>query len=278
MLGNYFNYPINLVKRFAILVPGLVVAYVSVKDIYPFINQWAPRAVAILLTYILAAYVLIPALMRIALVFFRPKHIPLYATTPDGFANDPVNIGVVATHTELLKVMRQAGWYRADKRTARNLLHMVTSVLLRRQYKNAPFSSLFLFGRKQDEGFQQPDGSSPHKRHHVRFWAASYPTSKKHEHHAFFWQRHYSPSGERIFWVGCVSLDTGIGIIRHNAQFTHRVHADTDKERDLLIHALTSHSTAHHVYTKQITKPYKLKNRVLKNHMRTDGVIKIVEL
>ncbi len=39
-----------------------------------------------------------------------------------------------------------------------------------RPYLTAPFSTLYLFDRGQDVGFQLPIGDSPRKRHHVRFW------------------------------------------------------------------------------------------------------------
>ena len=38
-------------------------------------------------------------------------------------------------------------------------------------YPTAPFSTLYLFARGQDVGFQKAIDSSPRKRHHVRFWA-----------------------------------------------------------------------------------------------------------
>ena len=155
---------------------------------------------------------------------------------------------------------------------------MAIGIILRRQYPTAPFSSLYLFGRKQDIGFELPDGSSPYRRHHVRFWAASYPTSKSHEEHAFFWQRHYAPSGERIFWVGAASRDTGLGFIRHNAQISHSVHHDTNAERDFLIGQLRSLKEVKHIYSKNITSPYRIRNRVLKSHLHTDGKIIICQL
>ena len=50
---------------------------------------------------------------------------------------------------------------------------MAVSFVFNRPYPTAPFSSLYLFGRKQDIGFQKAIDGSPRKRHHVRFWALS---------------------------------------------------------------------------------------------------------
>jgi hypothetical protein len=59
----------------------------------------------------------------------------------------------------------------ADKKNVRTSLKVVRSILLNQPYLNAPFSTLYLFGRGQDIGFQMPvEGEKTH-RHHVRFWA-----------------------------------------------------------------------------------------------------------
>ncbi|HSX45087.1 MAG TPA: LssY C-terminal domain-containing protein [Candidatus Saccharimonadales bacterium] len=266
------------IKRLVVLLPAIVVAYIAVHDIYPIFEHHIPDVPAFFITYVAVAYLLLPFALRIIRIVIKPRHIPLYCTTPDGFACDPINIGIVGTYDQLILVMHQAGWHQADSRSPRNLFRMASSILLRQPYPTAPFSSLYLFGRKQDVGFQLPDGHSPHRRHHIRFWAASYPTSKSHEEHAYFWQRHYSPSGERLFWVGAASRDIGLGLIRHNAQISHRVHHDTDAERDFLVSQLRRLKEVKHVYSKNIALPYKIRNRVLKSHLQADGKIVICQL
>jgi len=88
----------RLLKRFAVLVPGIIIAYISVRKVFPAIDRHVPYdGLAILLTYIIAAYILLPALIRLWRILFPPKHLPLYCITPDGFASDPVNIGIIAT-------------------------------------------------------------------------------------------------------------------------------------------------------------------------------------
>ena len=48
---------------------------------------------------------------------------------------------------------------------------MTQAFVLNAPYPTAPFSTLYLFGRPQDVGFQEPIDDSPRKRHHIRFWA-----------------------------------------------------------------------------------------------------------
>src|SRR5688500_8132601 len=96
------GYVVRFCKRFAVLVPGIVVAYVSIYNIYPLVDSRTPSLVAFLITYILAAYLLIPAVIRLVRWFRPPRHLPVYNTTPDGFACDPVNIGVIGTRRQFI--------------------------------------------------------------------------------------------------------------------------------------------------------------------------------
>jgi hypothetical protein len=73
-------------------------------------------------------------------------------------------------------------------------------------------------------------------------------------------------------------LDTGLGIIRHNAQLTHAVHPDTNAERNLIVRQLEKTGLVKKTRTVKIGEPYKLTNRVLTAYLHADGRMKIVEL
>lgn len=272
---------IRFFKRVGVLIPGLLMAYIAVHDVFPALKKYLPsNALAILVTYVITAYVLIPSLLRLIRLIFKTRHIPLYCTTPDGFASDPVNIGIVGTKDELITAMTNAGWYSADKRTPRTLLKMASAMVLSRPYKTAPFSKLYLFGRSQDLGFEIPLDINPRHRHHVRFWAASYTDDPEHLKHISFWRGFHRSNivSGRILWVGAASLDTGIGIIRHNAQLTHRIHYDTDSERDLIAKQLQKTNHVKRLRTVNLGQPYKLRNRVIRGYMKADGKMAILEL
>lgn len=270
---------IRLLKRFVVLTPGLIVAYVSVYNIFPIFDRHFPDVPAFLITYVIAAYFLIPLLLRLFRVVIKPHHIPVYSTTPDGFACDPINVGVIGTKQQLEEVMQAASWYKADERSWHSLSKMVVGVLLRRPYHRAPFSNLYLLGRPQDLGFELPVGNSPLKRHHIRFWAASRPGDDNQHEHELFWKRHYRPrSAERLLWVGAASLDVGIGIILHNAQFTHDIHHDTNAERDFVVKELKRTGLVKRTRVIAAGKPYRLRNRVPTRYMTADGKITICEL
>ncbi len=269
---------IRLAQRLFVLTLGVGVIYLTVWHFFPFFDNRVPLALALLATYIFTAYLFIPLLIRAIRLFWTPRHIPLYCVTPDGFASDPINIGVIGTRKQLVKAMKSAGWYPADKRTPRTLLKMLRSIIFRRPYKTAPFSSLYLFGRKQDLGFQKPFADNPSYRHHVRFWAAHLDGPEAFHKDVHFWQRFHRPSNDnesRQLWVGAASRDIGIVPIKHNMQLTHMIDPDTNAERDLIVDDLRkSHSVAKTI-TERVHEGLSLPNRALRGVLNADGKIRI---
>jgi hypothetical protein len=270
---------IRFIKRIAILIPGVAVTYVAAKSLFPILDKQIPAALALFILYILIAYIFIPASIRVLNLIMQPKHIPLYCTTPDGLACDPINVGVIATRKELVGLMQAAGWHRADKRTLRTSIRYMTSIALQQPYLTAPFSTLYLFGRSQDIGFQLPVGDNPRHRHHIRFWGVIDTDDPDYRQHTFFWRRyHRSPKPGQLLWVGAASLDTGIGIIRHNAQMTHSIHHDTNAEREFVVKQLRATKRVKRSRTVTVGAPYRLRNRVVKGYMNADGKMTICEL
>lgn len=268
----------RLAKRLAVLIPGVVIAYFSVRAIFPYFDQRLPLAVAIFATYVLGAYVLIPAVIRVWRILMPADHLPLYCVTPDGFASDPLNIGIVGTREELIRAMTKAGWHLAEPKSLRSGIRQMLSIVYGWSYPNAPVSTLYLFGRRQDLAFEIPlEGG--HGRHHVRFWATSYDIKKPLDSKIMHWQnRSTRVQKENLFWVGAASLDVGISYIRHNFQLTHEVDPDTNKERELIVGDLRAAGQITKLERVKIGEPYKLINRVLRGSLHSDGKIAIVTL
>ena len=273
------NYAWLVFKRFAVLLPGIAVAYFSAREVFPYLHERLPFAVAILLTYALGAYLFVPGILRVWRIFVRPTHLPLYCVTPDGFASDPVNIGIVGTRRQLITAMAQAGWHVAEPSTAKTVARTVWAIALNRPYDGMPMSRLYLFGRKQDIGFELQD---PEKgrgyRHHVRFWAttltdmhsdlnataANLPSEKSFE--------------DKRLWAGAASLDVGISVMRHTLQLAHAVDPNTNRERDLIATQLTALKLGNEVETIRLHQAYSLINRTWFATLRTDGKMIVVQL
>lgn len=274
-----FDLVVRFAKRFAVLIPGIVIAYLSVTDIFPIFEKHVPDALAIFLTYVLGAYVLIPAAIRLLRILFPVRHAPLYCVTPDGFASDPLNVGIIGSRAELIKAMQAAGWYVADEHTVPHLLQVLISGLLRRPYPTAPMSNLYLFGRKQDIGFEIPIDSNRGHRHHVRFWATTFKDDGPISPDRIRWHiRKSQRTGSNLLWLGAASRDIGFAFIRHNVQVTHMIHPDTGRERELIISGLRSAHKLARTETIRLGKPYRLRNRALGGHLRSDGMLQIARL
>jgi hypothetical protein len=272
------HYTNRFVKRFAILLPGIIIAYLSVRDVFPYFDRRLPIALAVFVTYVLGAYVFVPALIRCYRIFRPADHLPVYCVTPDGFASDPMNIGIIGTRKQLIQAMEKAGWYMADPHGGRYLIRHGLSIIFGWEYPNAPVSTLYLFGRKQDIAFEIPV-SGAGNRHHVRFWATTYEEEKKLTVRTIHWHhRNSRVEGDNLLWVGAASLDVGVAPIRHNLQLTHMIHPDTDRERELIVEQLRGHDLAKRCTSIKLDKPYRLMNRAFRGYLKTDGTMTIIWL
>lgn len=267
-------------KRFAILVPGLIIAYLSVFNIFPWLNDHLPVILAAILTYVLAAYLLIPAIIRLIRILLPPAHVPMYCVTPDGFASDPINIGLIGTRQELIQAMTAGGWYETDRLSLRTAIKAGLSAVYDWHYPQAPISNLYLFGHRQDEAFQIPIADVRGGRHHVRFWAVDYTAAKNLSVRSINWHhRQEHLRDDRLLWVGAASRDIGVTFIRHNAQLTHLVDSNTDRERELIVAQMLRGKLATLVQTIKLGEPYKLINiRGWRGHLQTDGRMTVMEL
>lgn len=274
------QYLLRLAKRFAVLLPGIVIAYFSVRGIFPYFDRRLPLGFAIFITYILGAYVLVPAIIRLWRIIRPADHLPLYCVTPDGFASDPLNIGIISTRRQLISAMEQAGWHMADPRGLRNNVREMLSAVYGWYYPNAPLSSLFLFGRKQDIAFEIPvEGVAGGIRHHVRFWATTYENKQPLGMRTIHWQhRRAQVYGDNLLWVGAASLDVGVNFIRHNLQVTHMIDPDTNAERDLIVKQLHAEKLIKEMEIIKLGEPYRLINRVISGSLHTDGRMAVVRL
>lgn len=270
-----------ILKRIFIFMLGVLNLIVVRYLFLPFFENHTPMLFTLFLTYISVAYFLIPLCFRFYRYFYMPNHIPRYSVTPDGFASDPINIGFICTKQELTDTMLKAGWFIADKKTIRTVLKTFSSFIRNNPYPTAPFSTLLLFGRKQDIGFQKPVKNDKSGRHHVRFWECSTDNTASFHEHVAFWRRFHTPkkgdNNQKRLFLGAASKDRGLRIIKHNLQITHMIEPDTNKERDLIVNDISLVKKIKHIKRESTGRPLHLPNRVLGGSLFTDGYIKILE-
>ncbi|HMP59726.1 MAG TPA: LssY C-terminal domain-containing protein, partial [Gemmatales bacterium] len=178
--------------------------------------------VGFLLVWAVAAYLIVPRLWE----HYGRRHaafesIPGITYTGSGIPGDPLNVALIGSKQEVMKLMVAAKYYPADPLTLESCLEIAEATVLRRPYDHAPVSNLFLWGRKEDLAFEQPIGADPRQRHHVRFWLSD--------------QR---DSDGRPVWVGATTRDKGVGLSHTTGQITHHIAPDVDTERDFLVDVL----------------------------------------
>ena len=176
-----------------------------------------------LIVWLLVAYTVAPMMWR----RYAKRHpalenAPRITHTVEGIRGDPLNVSLVGAEAELQAAMLAAHWYPADPITLRSSLRIATGTVFHRSYDKAPVSNLYLFGRKQDLAFEQPIGSDPRRRHHVRFWRSE-----------------QLDDAGRPLWLGAATLDKGVGLSHTEGEITHHISADIDDERDKVIDDLT---------------------------------------
>lgn len=237
MIGISFR----ILWRALILLLGIALAFGVIDKGLPYLDQYLPSWLVFLVVYIFFAYIGIPVLIRLWRMVIKPNHLPVYVTTADGWASDPINIAIVCrSQDHLVKVMEKAGWTLYDEYNLVNFIKTGFALLLKRPYAKATMSRLYLFNRHQDLSFQLQDGDSPspHSRHHVRFWRLK-TTDNKHEHHDFWHNLMKLFKRQRSeIWIGAATHDISIFSLRRDFKITHNMDADTNKERDYLIRTL----------------------------------------
>jgi hypothetical protein len=226
---------------FAISVGAL---WLIVTQVFVRIDERTPLFVAFLLTYAVSAYVILPQIIHLSVMVLRRGRIPHMTRAPDGLPADPVNIILTGTMDELVAAFAAAGWHKADELTLRTGWKMVRSFILNKPYPEAPFSSLYLFGREQDFGFQEAVGDSPRKRHHIRFWAANINPEAKMRDLSYWMKKrpvdHSNPANLAAshIWVGAGTQDLGLGLAALTYQISHRTDKRIDAERDYILGCL----------------------------------------
>jgi hypothetical protein len=221
-------------------------------------RRWLAILAAIVLVYGALAYVLLPAAWRHYEHQRGLAQLPMVTRTAQGIAGDPLNVGLVGDKAEVLRLMNAAGWYPADPITLRSSIEIAGSVVLDRPYHDAPVSSLYYDGRKQDLAFEKPIGASADRRNHVRFWLVL-------------------EKGEegRPVWLGSATLDEGVGLSHYTGQITHHIAPDIDDERDTLIADLIATRMVATIYTVSGVGPTLNGRNGEDDRYYTDGEMKV---
>jgi hypothetical protein len=135
----------------------------------------------------------------------------------DEFKNqgDMVNFILVGSEQQVKDALDAASWRIADIDNKEAVMKAVLETYEKKDYLQMPMSQLYLFGRKQDYGYELAQAYSVvASRHHFRIWKA--PVT---------W------NGQTL-WAGAGTHDIGFEKDQRNGKVTHKIDPAVDGERD----------------------------------------------
>src|SRR5271165_2090747 len=266
----------RFLRRLLVLALGIFSVWFIVFVVFEFADHRLPWILALAITYGVAAYVILPRTVRMSLKILQRKRVPRYTITGDGLPGDPVNVLLIGTLAQLHAAFAIAGWSQADRLGLASSWRMIRAFVCNAPYPTAPFSTLYLYGRGQDVGFQKAIDNSPRKRHHIRFWALSLAHAEANLGKASFWLNTDRPPDEAcVHWVGAATKDTGISLTRLTFQITHATDSDTNAERDYIIDELRKNAVIGEINSYKAGQH--LAGRHV-NHYVTDGQVTVANL
>jgi hypothetical protein len=126
-----------------------------------------------------------------------------------------VNFVIVGAQKEVQAALDAATWHVADTNNEKAVLNAILQTYGSKDYLAMPMSTLYLFGRKQDFGYEMAEPiAMVASRHHFRIWKAP-----------FTWKGHE-------VWCGAGTHDIGFAKDKRNGSVTHKIDPAVDGERD----------------------------------------------
>jgi hypothetical protein len=128
---------------------------------------------------------------------------------------DMVNFVIIGSQKDVQAALDAATWHVADTSNTMAAINAAVQTYGSKDYLAMPMSTLYLFNRKQDFGYELAEPiAMVASRHHFRIWKAPF-TWKDHE-----------------VWVGAGTHDIGFAKDRRNNNVTHKIDPAVDGERD----------------------------------------------
>ena len=128
---------------------------------------------------------------------------------------DMVNFVIVGNQKDVQAALEAATWQVADTSNQNAVVNAIMRTYEKKDYLAMPMSTLYLFGRRQDFGYEMAEPiAMVASRHHFRIWKAP-----------FTWK------GKEV-WCGAGTHDIGFAKDKRNNSVTHKIDPAVDGERD----------------------------------------------
>lgn len=151
----------------------------------------------------------------------------------DQFNNlgDMVNFVIIGNEKDVQDALDASTWHTADTNNEKAVLNAIMQTYDKKDYLAMPMSTLYLFGRKQDFGYEMAEPiAMVASRHHFRIWKAP-----------------FTFKGKEV-WVGAGTHDIGFAKDKRNNSVTHKIDPAVDGERDNIGSSLQKSKKAKTLY------------------------------
>src|SRR3974390_1777534 len=115
---------LRLIQRLLVVALGVLSVWLIVFVVFRISDHLLPWILAVATTYGIAAYIILPRVVRPGLKILRRKRVPRDTPTGDGLPGDPVNLVLIGTSQQLHAAFVAAGWSIADRLNLRSSWRM----------------------------------------------------------------------------------------------------------------------------------------------------------
>jgi hypothetical protein len=149
------------------------------------------------------------------------EELPCCTTNADGDEyGDPLNLVLIGKVNDILPALVRRNWHATETTWSQAIIRTIKSFLQGERYRYSPISPLYVYGRRQDIGWQKARGTV-NERNHMRFWLS--PIRFR---------------GHRV-WVGQISRDIGVKFtLKSPTISTHVIDPDVDEARRYFVEDL----------------------------------------
>jgi len=164
------------------------------------------------------------------------EELPCCTTNANGGEyGDPLNLIIIGDTNDIVPALVRRGWHATEIIWSRAILRTIKSFLQGERYRYSPISPLYVYGRKQDIGWQKARDTI-NERNHMRFWLS--PIRFR---------------GQKV-WVGQISRDIGVKFtLKSPTISTHVIDPDVDEARRYFVEDMVySQALASHGYVKGV--------------------------
>jgi hypothetical protein len=174
---------------------------------------------------------------------------------------DMVNFVIIGPQKDLQAALDAAAWHVADTSNEKAVLSAIVETYEKKDYLQMPMSTLYLFGRKQDFGYEMAEPiAMVASRHHFRIWKAP-----------FTWK------GQEV-WVGAGTHDIGFAKDKRNGNVTHKIDPLVDGERDNIGGSLQKANKTKTMSYYLPQNPVREANNATGDRYRSDGRLLVIFL